>query len=105
MGWKQAIPVAAFGLAFTASMPTAVAFFPPVPQPGEVVTVVPPVPVDPIVVPPVPPVIHPPTQPIEKPVCTCDNPGTPQSVPEPATLIATATGLASLAGWKLRKRK
>jgi hypothetical protein len=85
----------------------AVAFFPPVPQPGEIITVVPPQPPDPIVVPPLPPVpppIRPPVKPIEKPVtCTC--PDRPQTVPEPATLIATASGLAALAGWRLRTRR
>lgn len=83
------------------------AFFPPVPQPGEIITVVPPQPPDPIVVPPMPPVpppIRPPVRPIEKPVtCTC--PDRPQTVPEPATLIATASGLAVLAGWRLRARR
>jgi hypothetical protein len=95
-----------FGLAFTATIPMASAFFPPIPQPGEVVTVVPPTTVPPVIVPPVtpvPPVCVDPHQPVEKPVCTCD-PGTPQSVPEPATIIATVTGLAALGGWKLRKK-
>jgi hypothetical protein len=108
MDWfKSARTVTLTGLAFTATIPMAGAFFPPVPQPGEVVTVVPPSPPPPIVVPPVdpvPPVCVSPNVPLQDD-CGCSDPGRPQSVPEPATIIATATGLATLAGWGLRKKK
>lgn len=108
MDWrKSARTFTLTGLAFTATMPLATAFFPPVPQPGEVVTVVPPSPPPPIVVPPVapvPPVCTPPKTPVKQD-CGCTDPGTPQSVPEPMSIVATATGLATLAGWSLRKRK
>ncbi|CAN5369291.1 hypothetical protein BH11PLA2_BH11PLA2_23820 [soil metagenome] len=105
--WKNILPAGALGLAFTMTSSTAVAFFPPVPAPGETVTVVPPVPPDPIVVPPVPvvpPVCKPPEKPVSHP-CGCNgDPGTPQTVPEPGTLLLAGSGLALAAGW-LKKRK
>lgn len=107
MDWRKSVTALTLtGLTFTATMPAAMAFFPPVPSPGEVVTVVPPVTPPPVVVPPVkpvPPPIKPPVKPIEKP--ECNHPGeNPQTVPEPATIIATATGLAAIGGWRLRRR-
>src|SRR5262245_20483437 len=107
MAWTKVLKTTAFGAAFTISAGTASAFFPPIPAPGEVVTTVPPAVRPPVVVPPIPPVPPPcrdPHQPTDKADCTCGNPGTPQSVPEPATIIATLSGLAALAGWKLRQR-
>jgi hypothetical protein len=92
------------GVALTATMPMASAFFPPIPQPPEVITVVPPT-TPPVIVPPVPvvpPVVTPPQPPIKD--CTCDDPGTPQGVPEPMSIIATLSGLATLAGYGIRKR-
>jgi hypothetical protein len=102
--WKYALPVGALSAAFTTftiTAPTASAFFPPVPQPGDVITVVPPTPQPPAVVPPVPPVCKTPHQPVDP--CGCDTPENPQTVPEPGTLLLAGSGLA-LAALRLRRK-
>jgi hypothetical protein len=101
--WKCIISAGALGMAMTVMSPTAEAFFPPVPQPGEVITVVPPVTPPPIVVPPVTPPVPPVCRPAEQPHCGCDTPENPQTVPEPATVIMAVSGAALAAAWKRRR--
>lgn len=101
--WKTILPtVTLTAIPFVVNMPVANAFFPPIvpPTPGIVVPPVSPPPFVPPVVPPVivPPVIVPPVVP---PVCV----GDPHCVPEPATIVTAALGLAALAGYGRVTRK
>lgn len=107
MTWlRSVLPVGLVGTAaFTICSQPAMAFFPPVSNGTNRVTVVPPVVPPPIVVPPVvpPPFVPPPV--IPPPPCSCPpvvNP--PNSVPEPATLVSAAIGLAVAAGAVRRKK-
>lgn len=142
--WKI-LPSAAVGVAaFTLNTETACAFFPPIPNTPDTVTVspppppvvvvpvspppvsppvspppvvVPPVSPPPVVVPPVPPppFVPPPPPPSVPPVvtpqggdpgctCTCPHP-TPQTVPEPATIVSGFLGLSVLGGYAWRRKK
>jgi hypothetical protein len=106
--WKKLLPTATLtAVSFTVAGQSAYALFPPVwpvsPPPSVIsppvapppVVVVPPVTPPPVVVPPVvpPPVIVPPVVPPS------------QCVPEPSSLVAGIAGLASAAGWAMRRRK
>jgi hypothetical protein len=125
------IPTAAVGAAaFTLTTQTVQAFFPPItappaggpvtvsppPPPPVIIPVVPEVPVPPVtppppVVPPVPPpqFVPPPPPPVVppqgEPDCDCCQPTTPQTVPEPATVVTGLIGLSVLGGYKWTRRK
>jgi hypothetical protein len=99
--WCKLLPAGALGVSMTLVSPVQ-AFYPPFNPPGETVTVVPPV-TPPVVKPPtkVPPVVKPPVCHV---TCTCDDdPGMPQSTPEPGTLALAGIGLA-LGLTKLRRK-
>ncbi len=108
---RTVISATAVGVgAFTLSAP-AYGFFPPVVSGDGTVSVLKPpvVPPPPVVIPPVsPPVVPPVIPPVSPPPCNCGGssspPVTPQSAPEPTTLVSAGLGLAALAAARMRKK-
>lgn len=116
--WKKLVPAATLtAVSFTMTGQAAYALFPPIwpvtvpptvvspPPSSPPVIVVPPVSPPPFVPPPPPPVISPPVSPptpYSPPPMHCH---TPNTVPEPSSLVAGLAGLATAAGWAARRRK
>ena len=123
---RTSFTLAAIGSAVILPSGDAVAFFPPLPvarEPqitvvppapspiiSEPIVVVPPIIIPPIippahVIPPVPPVIvvpPPPPSPIVRPPVH-DCPPTPNTVPEPTTLVSAALGALTIGAWRRRR--
>jgi hypothetical protein len=101
--------VAAGAVAFTLTTQPAFAFFPPFPPAGGPVTSGPPLPPvspPPLEVPPVPPPPFelPPPPPVPQ-IIPPGEPGSPQVIPEPSTVVTAVIGLSVLGGYAWRRRK